>query len=129
MAVGLLSAEKKRSRWASCSGVTRERLRFSLPSPDLEVGDRVARPRWGPEEGSLGKSTSGESGEVAEARESSPGVGGDFVEAVWDEADELGRAEVSCSWSLLESMCKGGILARVLRLARLSKCRSLADGR
>ena len=35
-AVGLLSDAKKRSRCASCSGVTRERLRFSRPSGLLE---------------------------------------------------------------------------------------------
>lgn len=32
IAVGLLSVAKNLSRCASCSGVTRERLRFSFPS-------------------------------------------------------------------------------------------------
>jgi hypothetical protein len=50
-AVGLLSIEKKRSRLMSCSGVTRERFRFSLshfpPAPltDFDL--------CGPEDGSL----------------------------------------------------------------------------
>lgn len=98
-AVGLRSAAKKRSRWVSCSGVTRERLRFSLESPDFLVGaevdaDDVERVRCGPDAGSLvSESMFGVSGGASADKDTlSAGVFGD-IEALGEDEDESAMME------------------------------------
>jgi hypothetical protein len=74
-AVGLLSIEKKRSKWISCSGVTRERFRFSLshfaPTPLMDFD------LCGPDEGTLLESGSLLSDNEAELGRTVPTLSGD----------------------------------------------------
>lgn len=132
-AVGLLSAMKKRSRWVSCSGVTRDRFRFSRGSrsPPLAAFDD-ARVRCGPEAGSFvvdaPSAVSGESGAPSEDADSgtlSAGVRGD-MDGLGDEAEDSGTMATSssCAGSSLRagfgSMLRAGTLARVRSAEMLS---------
>lgn len=126
-AVGLLSATKKRSRWVSCSGVTRERFRFSRGSrsPPLPAAFDAERVRWGPDAGSFvvdaPSAVSGESGAPSVDADSgtlSAGVRGD-MDGLGDEAEDSATMATSssCAGSSLRagfgSMLRAGTLARV----------------
>ena len=112
-AVGLLSAAKKRSRCVSCSGVTRDLLRFSRGSPvfDFEVADRGSAVA-----SILSSSFVGESGwgSVRAERGTSPGVVGD-IEALGEDAVSSVTRVISSAMLYLddESRLRWGSLERL----------------
>ena len=117
-AVGLLSAAKKRSRCVSCSGVTRDLLRFSRGSPDLDfeveavAGADLDSVEPSPAPSSFDGDCGGAS--VAAERGVSPGVPGD-IDALGEDAVDSVTRDISSPSPYLDegSRSRWGILARL----------------
>jgi hypothetical protein len=110
-AVGLLSAAKKRSRCVSCSGVTRDRFRFSRDAPVFDLGaleelpeervrdDVCSKRDCCPSSSAVGDSGGG--GASVEADNgTSPGVLGD-MDALGEDAVDSVTSGVSSAESYL----------------------------